>query len=428
MIYSLFNWLKDAGVDLPGAGMFQYVTFRAIFALVVSIVISCWFGSHFIDILKRRNISETQRDEKTDPFGTAKKGVPTMGGVIIIVAIIVPCLLIGNLGNVYMLLMLATTLILGAIGFADDYIKTFRHNKEGLNGWVKVAGQLGLGLLVGLVLRYSPQVIINENVETRIENNVEVVVKSPDVKSTRTTIPFLKNHNLNYADWFDFLGETNKYKAGWVFFVLLTLFIVTAVSNGSNLNDGMDGMAAGNSAIIGVTVGILAYVSSNVVTAGHFDLMYIPGSQEIVVYMCAFVGALVGFLWYNSYPAQIFMGDTGSLAIGGIIAVSAICIHKELLLPMLCGVFLVESLSVICQRFYYKTGKKKGLRRRIWKRTPIHDHFRTSMQQVQISDPGSTVRFTGNDRKLQFETKITLRTWIISIGLAALTILTLKIR
>lgn len=428
MFYSLFNWLKNIGVDVPGAGMFQYVTFRAIFALVVSIVISCWYGSHFIDILKRRNISETQRDEKLDPFGVGKKGVPTMGGVIIIIAILVPCLLIGDLGNVYMWLMIVTTVILGCIGFADDWIKTFRHNKEGLNGWVKVIGQLALGLIVGLTLRYSPQVVINEKVTTRIENNVEVVVKTPDVKSTRTTIPFFKNHNLNYADMFGWMGEKAKYPAGWVFFVLLTLFIVTAVSNGSNLNDGMDGMAAGNSAIIGITLGILAYVSSNVVTASHFDLMYIPGSQEIVVYLCAFVGSLVGFLWYNSYPAQIFMGDTGSLTIGGIIAVAAICIHKELLLPMLCGVFLVESLSVICQRFYYKTGKSKGVHRRIWKRTPIHDHFRTSMQQVQTSDPGSTVLFAGNDRKLQFETKITLRTWIISIGLAALTILTLKIR
>ena len=408
--------------------MFSYVTFRAIFALVLSLIVSCWFGSHFIDILKRKNISETQRDVKLDPFGVTKKGVPTMGGVIIIVAILIPCLLIGDLKNIYMWLMLITTVILGAIGFADDYIKTFRKNKEGLNGWVKVAGQLALGLIVGLTLRYSPQVVINEKVETRIENNTEIVVKTPDVKSTRTTIPFFKNHNLNYSDMFGWLGETNKYKAGWIFFVLLTLFVVTAVSNGSNLNDGMDGMAAGNSAIIGVTLGILAYVSSNVVTASHFALMYIPGSQEVVVYLAAFVGALIGFLWFNSYPAQIFMGDTGSLTIGGIIAVAALGIHKELLLPILCGVFLLESLSVICQRFYYKLGKRKGVHQRIWKRTPIHDHFRTSMAQVLNADPGSTVRFRGNENKLLFETKITLRTWIISIGLAALTILTLKIR
>ena len=361
--------------------MFSYVTFRAIFALVMSLVVSCWFGSHFIDMLKKRNISETQRDVKLDPFGVTKKGVPTMGGVIIIVAILLPCILIGDLKNVYMWLMLITTVILGVIGFADDYIKTFRGNKDGLNGWLKVTGQLALGLIVGLTLRYSPQVVINEKVETRIENNTEIVVKTPDVKSTRTTIPFFKNHNLNYSDMFGWLGESNKYKAGWIFFVLLTLFVVTAVSNGSNLNDGMDGMAAGNSAIIGVTLGILAYVSSNVVTASHFDLMYVPGSQEVVVYLAAFVGALIGFLWFNSYP-----------------------------------------------RFYYKLGKRKGVHQRIWKRTPIHDHYRTSMEQVLKADPTSTVRFHGNDNKLQFETKITLRTWIISIGLAALTILTLKIR
>ena len=252
MLYSLFEYLKNAGVDIPGGGMFSYVTFRAIFALVASLVVSCWFGSHFIDILKKRNISETQRDVKLDPFGVTKKGVPTMGGVIIIVAIMIPCLLIGDLKNVYMWLMLITTIILGVIGFADDYIKTFKGNKDGLNGWLKVTGQLALGLIVGLTLRYSPQVVINEKVETRIENNTEIVVKTPDVKSTRTTIPFFKNHNLNYADAFGWLGESTKYKAGWIFFVLLTLFVVTAVSNGSNLNDGMDGMAAGNSAIIGV--------------------------------------------------------------------------------------------------------------------------------------------------------------------------------
>lgn len=428
MLYHLFDYLAHKGVHIPGAGVFTYVSFRALFALVVSIVISCWFGSHFIDMLKRRNISETQRDSKTDPFNVGKVGVPTMGGVIIIVAIVVPCLLVADFTNVYVWLMLVTTLILGVIGFADDYIKTFRKNKDGLKGWYKVLGQLALGLIVGLTMRYSNQVVINERVETRIENNTEIVVKTPDVKSTRTTIPFFKNHNLNYADLFSWLGETAKYKAGWIFFVLLTLFVVTAVSNGSNLNDGMDGMAAGNSAIIGVGLVILAYVSSNVVMAEYLNLMYIPGSQEIVIFICAFVGSLIGFLWFNSYPAQIFMGDTGSLTIGGIIAVTAICIHKELLLPILCGVFLVESLSVMLQRYYYKSGKKKGVHRRIWKRTPIHDHFRTSMAQVQKCDPGSTVIYKGDDSRLQFETKITLRTWIITIGLVAITILTLKIR
>lgn len=427
MIYSLLQYLQDK-IDVPGAGMFTYVTFRSMFALVLSIVISAWFGSKFIDYLKRHSITETQRDEKTDPFNVGKVGVPTMGGVIIIVAILVPCLLVGKLNNSYMLLMIITTILLGIIGFADDYIKTFKKKKDGLNGWFKVAGQVALGLIVGLTLRYAPDVVINEKVETKIENNIEVVVKTPDVKSTRTTIPFFKNHNLNYADLFSWLGEPLKYKAGWIFFVILTVFVVTAVSNGSNLNDGMDGMAAGNSAIIGIALGVLAYVSSNVVAASHLDLMYIPGSQELVVFMCAFVGALIGFLWYNSYPAQIFMGDTGSLTIGGIIAVSAICIHKELLLPILCGIFLLESLSVILQKFYYKSGKKSGLHRRIWKRTPIHDHFRTSMEQVHRADPTSTVIFKGNDKKLQFETKITLRAWIISIGLAIITLLTLKIR
>ncbi|MBO5933455.1 MAG: phospho-N-acetylmuramoyl-pentapeptide-transferase [Bacteroidaceae bacterium] len=427
MLYSLFQYLQDK-VDIPGAGMFTYVTFRSLFALVLSIVISAWFGSKFIDYLKRHSITETQRDEKTDPFNVGKVGVPTMGGVIIIVAILVPCLLVGKLNNSYMLLMIITTILLGIIGFADDYIKTFKKKKDGLNGWFKVAGQVTLGLIVGLTLRYAPDVVINEKVETKIENNIEVVVKTPDVKSTRTTIPFFKNHNLNYADLFSWLGEPLKYKAGWIFFVILTVFVVTAVSNGSNLNDGMDGMAAGNSAIIGIALGVLAYVSSNVVASSHLDLMYIPGSQELVVFMCAFVGALIGFLWYNSYPAQIFMGDTGSLTIGGIIAVSAICIHKELLLPILCGIFLLESLSVILQKFYYKSGKKSGLHRRIWKRTPIHDHFRTSMAQVHRADPTSTVIFKGNDKKLQFETKITLRAWIISIGLAIITLLTLKIR
>ncbi|MCQ2110742.1 MAG: phospho-N-acetylmuramoyl-pentapeptide-transferase [Bacteroidaceae bacterium] len=426
MLYHLFESLS-ATHHIPGSGMFTYVSFRAIFALVASIVISVWFGSHFIDYLKKKKISETQRDAKTDPFGVGKVGVPTMGGVIIILAILVPCLLVGDLTNVYMLLMIFTTLLLGGLGFADDYIKTFRKNKEGLPGIAKICGQVLLGLVVGLTMRYSPQVVINEKVETRIENNVEVVVKTPDVKSTRTTIPFLKNNDLNYADMFGFLGEKAKYQAGWIFFVLLTIFVVTAVSNGSNMNDGMDGMAAGNSAIIGIALGLLAYVSSNVVTAGHYNLMYIPGSQEIVIFLFAFIGSLIGFLWYNSYPAQIFMGDTGSLAIGGIIAVSALCIHKELLLPMLCGVFVMESISVIGQRLYYKTGKKKGVHRRIWKRAPFHDHFRTSLEQVQKTDPGSTVLLKGHGN-LQFETKITLRFWIVSIGLAALTILTLKIR
>lgn len=407
--------------------MFTYVTFRALFAIILSLVISIWFGKYFIKMLKKHQISETQRDESVDPFNTQKKGVPTMGGLIIITAILIPCLLIGKLKNVYMILMIVTTVLLGLVGFADDYIKTFKKNKEGLNGWYKVAAQVLLGLIVGLTLRFSPAVVMNEKVETKIENNKEIVVKTPDVKSTRTTIPFIKDNNLNYSDMFSFLGEPYKYWAGWIFFVILTVFVVTAVSNGSNLNDGMDGMAAGNSSIMGVAIGILAYVSSNVIMADYLNIMFIPGSEEVVVFMCAFVGALIGFLWYNSYPAQIFMGDTGSLTIGGIIAVSAIIIHKELLLPLICGVFLWESLSVILQKFYYKAGKRKGVKQRLWKRTPVHDHYRTSLALVEKNDPGCKVVFKGSSQ-LYHETKITFRFWIISIILAAIAILTLKIR
>ena len=426
MLYYLFEYLEDC-CNFPGAGMFTYVTFRAIFAIILSLIISIWFGEYFIKWLKRRQISETQRDESIDPFNTQKKGVPTMGGIIIIVAIIVPCLLIGKIKNVYMILMLVTTVLLGIVGFADDYIKTFKKNKEGLNGWYKVAAQVALGLIVGLTLRFSPDVWMNEKVETKIEDNKEIVVKTPAVKSTRTTIPFVKDNNLNYADLFDFMGEPYKYWAGWIFFVIMTVFVVTAVSNGSNLNDGMDGMAAGNSSIMGVAIGILAYVSSNVVMADYLNIMFIPGSEEVVVFMCAFVGALIGFLWYNSYPAQIFMGDTGSLTIGGIIAVSAIIIHKELLLPLICGVFLWESLSVILQKFYYKAGKRKGVKQRLWKRTPVHDHYRTSLALVEKNDPGCKVMFKGSSR-LYHESKITFRFWIVSIILAAIAILTLKIR
>lgn len=426
MLYYLFEYLEDC-CNVPGAGMFNYVTFRALFAIIVSLFVSIWFGKYFIKLLKKYQISETQRDESIDPFNTQKKGVPTMGGIIIIISILIPCLLIGKIKNVYMILMLVTTVILGVVGFADDYIKTFKKNKEGLNGWWKVLAQVSLGLIVGLTLRFSPAVVMNETVDIRIENNKEVVIKSPDVKSTRTTIPFVKNNNLNYADFFDFLGEPYKYWAGWVFFVILTVFIVTAVSNGSNLNDGMDGMAAGNSAIMGVALAILAYVSGNVVMADYLNIMFIPGSEEVVVFLCAFVGALIGFLWYNSYPAQIFMGDTGSLTIGGIIAVAAVVMHKELLIPIICGVFLWESVSVILQKIYYKLGKKKGVHQRLWKRTPVHDHYRTSLTLVEKNDPGCKVKFKGSPQ-LYHESKITFRFWIISIMLAAFAILTLKIR
>ena len=426
MLYYIWKYLSMR-FNLPGAGVLEYVTVRAIIAIIASLVISVWFGNFFIDFMKKHHISETQRDAKIDPFNIGKKGVPTMGGIIIISSILVPCLLFGKLHNIYMILMLVTTLILGGIGFADDYIKTFKKKKDGLNGWYKIFGQVLLGLIVGLTLRFSPQVVMNETVETRIENNKEIVIKSPDVKSTRTTIPFFKNHNLNYADIFNFMGEPYKYWAGWVFFVMLTVFVVAAVSNGSNLNDGMDGMAAGNSAIIGLGIGVLAYLSSNAVLSGYLDIMYIPGSEEVAVFLAAFVGALIGFLWFNSFPAQVFMGDTGSLTIGGIIAVSAIIIHKELLLPVMCGIFLIESISVIIQRAYFKAGKKKGVHQRVWKRTPIHDHFRTSMDTVLNLDPGSTVIYKG-PKNLYHEVKITIRFWIVTIILVAIAILTLKIR
>ena len=423
MIYELLQFLGD----VPGARLMTYISFRAIVAGVMGLCISIWVGRWFIVLLKRKNISETQRDEKIDPFNVAKKGVPTMGGVVIIAAMLIPCLLMGKLSNVYMILMLITTVILGTLGFADDYIKTFRGNKDGLNGWVKIAGQITLGLIVGLTLRYSPEATMHERVTSYIENNITVFEKSPEVKSTRTTIPFVKEHNFNYADMFSFLGESKKYKAGWIFFVILTILVVAAVSNGANLNDGMDGMCAGNSAIIGVALIVLAYISGNVVFSDYFDVMYIPGSEELVVFMASFVGALIGFLWWNGFPAQVFMGDTGSLTIGGIIGVCAVIIHKELLLPILCGIFLMESVSVIVQTQVYKLAKKKGMRMRVWKRTPLHDHYRTSMEQVLRNDPTCKVLFKGKGALLH-ESKIVLRFCIVTLILAALAILTLKIR
>ena len=425
MLYYLFNYLDRH--DFPGAGVFNYVTFRAAVAVILSLVVAVWFGNWFIKMLKRKSIVETQRDVKTDPYNTAKKGVPTMGGVIIITAILVPVLLVCKILSVYTLLMIGTTLILGCLGFADDYIKTFKKKKDGLKPKVKLGGQILLGLIVGLTLRFSPAVQINETVQLKIEDNKEIVVKSPDVKSTRTTIPFVKSHNLNYADMFKWAGPKAMYYLAWVFFVIITVFIVAAVSNGSNLNDGMDGMASGNSAIIGLTLLLLAYISSNAVTASHLNLMYIPGSEELVVFLAAFVGALIGFLWFNSYPAQIFMGDTGSLTIGGIIAVSAIIMHKELLLPLLCGVFLLEILSDLDVKLFLKRGKKH----RIWKKGPVHDHFRTSFSDFKKAWPNSTVTFKGHGEgynTVHHEVKITLRFWIVTILLAAFTLITFKIR
>ena len=423
MLYYLFRFLEQFGV--PGSAMWSYISFRALLALILALVISAWFGEYFIKWMKRHRISETQRDAKIDPFGVQKINVPSMGGIIILVAILVPCLLLGRLRNIYMILMLVTTVWLGGLGFLDDYIKIFKKNKDGLAGKYKILGQVIIGLFVGLTLYLSPDATIRENIETQRRGDVtEIVHKSEAVKSTKTTIPFVKNNNMDYADLVSFCGKY-KTQAGWILFVLVTIFVITAVSNGANLNDGMDGMAAGNSAIICIALGILAYVSSHIDFASYLNIMYIPGSQELVIYICAMVGALIGFLWYNAYPAQIFMGDTGSLTIGGVIAVLAIIIHKELLIPILCGVFLVESLSVILQVEYFKSGKRKGLRRRIFKRTPIHDKIRVLPSQL---DPTSSYVFKNWPHGAWHESKITIRFWIVTILLAAATIITLKIR
>ena len=423
MLYYIFRFLEQFGI--PGSHVWGYISFRALLALILALIISAWFGERFIKYMKRKNISETQRDVSIDPFGTAKKGVPTMGGIIIIVSILIPALLLGRMRNIYLILMIITTVWLGFLGFLDDYIKIFRKNKEGLSGKYKIVGQVSIGLIVGLVLWASPDAKVRENVEMQRQNQQTVVVhKSEPVKSLKTTIPFVKNHNLDYGQAFGFLG---KYKtaAGWVLFVIMTIIVVTAVSNGANLNDGMDGMAAGNSAIIGVALGILAYVSSHLEYAAYLNIMYIPGSQELVVFMCAFIGAMIGFLWYNAYPAQVFMGDTGSLTIGGIIGVCAVIIHKELLVPILCGIFLVESLSVMIQTFYFKYNKRKGLRVRIFRATPIHDNFRKLDSQL---DENSRYVFKNWPKRQFHESKITIRFWIVTIILAALTIITLKIR
>jgi phospho-N-acetylmuramoyl-pentapeptide-transferase len=422
MLYYLFRFLEQFGIS--GARIWSYISFRALLALILSLVVSAWFGESFIKFLKKKQITETQRDEKIDPFGTKKIGVPSMGGIIIIVSILIPVLLLGRLRNIYLILMIITTVWLGVLGGMDDFIKIFRRNKEGLKGKYKIVGQVGIGLIVGLVLWASPDVKSNENIVLEKQGQ-EVVIKhrAEARKTLKTTIPFVKGHNLDYSRITSFCGK-HRVAAGWILFVIMTILVVTAVSNGANLNDGMDGMAAGNSAIIGVALGILAYVSSHMEFAAYLNIMYIPGSQELVVFMCAFVGALIGFLWYNAYPAQVFMGDTGSLTIGGIIAVCAIIIHKELLLPILCGIFFVESLSVIMQVWYYKAGKRKGVKQRIFKRTPIHDNFRVTQDQLEAD----CTYLVKAPHSAKHESKITIRFWIITIILAAMTIITLKIR
>lgn len=421
MLYYLFTYL-DKTFDFPGAGVFNYISFRAAMALITSLIISLLFGKRIIEFIRRKQIGETIRELGLEGQ-TQKKGTPTMGGLIIIGAIIIPTLLFAKIHNVYIVLMLITTVWLGAIGFLDDYIKVFKKDKEGLKGKFKVIGQIGIGLIVGCVLYFHPDVVIKERL-TKNENtawsqsmpNAGENLKIPKyaeqpVKTLKTTIPFSKNNELDYGKFISWLCD-DCMKYGWLIFIPVVILIVVAISNGANITDGIDGLAAGTSAIIGTVLGILAYVSGNTVFADYLNIMYIPNSGELVVFIAAFVGGCIGFLWYNSFPAQVFMGDTGSLAIGGIIAVYAIAIRKELLLPILCGVFVVENLSVVLQVYYFKYQRKKhGLEfaqaNRLFKMAPLHHHY----QKVGFH-----------------ESKIVMRFFIIGIALAVLTFVTLKLR
>jgi len=418
MLVPLFDYLHKLG--FPGAGMFQYISFRSSLAFILALFIATTVGKHIIRTLQKKQIGETIRD--LDLEGQmSKKGTPTMGGIIILLAILVPSLLLNRLSNVYIQLMLISTVILAGIGFADDSIKVFKKDKEGLKGKFKIYGQVAVGLLVGVILYLSPDVVIRENVETYRNDKVESVqIKQTDVKSTKTTIPFFKNNNMDYAGLFKGLGNYQQ-EAGWLFFLAVVIFIVCAVSNGCNLTDGQDGLATGSSAIIGMVLLILAYVSSNVKYASYLNIMYIPGSQELVVFMAAFMGATIGFLWYNSYPAQVFMGDTGSLMLGGIIAVCSVIIRKELLIPIFCCIFFVEALSVIMQRVYFKFTKKRfGIGKRIFKMAPLHHHFQVPGNSIDalIQKPLQAIP----------ESKIVVRFWIIGLILAVFAIATLKMR
>jgi len=422
MLYHLTEYLQQFNV--PGAGMWGYVSFRALVALIISLVLSLWLSKRFITYMKRKRHLEKARDESIDPYGVKKIGVPSMGGVVIIAAVVVPMLLVGNFKNIYVNLLLVTILWFGLLGFLDDKIK-LGGNKDGLKPRYKLLGQFMLGAFIGIALWMSPQALIRENVTEVVENSEVTYHKSEARKSTVTTLPFLKNNNLDYYEAFSWVGNGKVQRAcGWILFVLVTTFVIMAVSNGANLNDGMDGMCAGNSAIIGTALGILAYVSGHIQFASYLNVMYIPGSEEIVVFICAFVGALIGFLWFNAYPAKVFMGDTGSLAIGGVIAVTAVIIHKELLLPILCGIFLVESISVMLQVAYAKKGNKQGKKFRVFKRAPLHDHFRVRQDQLDKE----TKYLIKKPTTALHENMITIRFWIVTIVLAALTIITLKIR
>jgi len=415
MIYHLYTWIEGF-THIPGTGVIQYISFRTAMAVIVSLLITTVFGRQLINVLKKKQVGETIRDLGLE--GEKKKeGTPTMGGLIIIAGILVPTLLFARLDNIYVIIMIVTTLWMGAIGFLDDYIKVFRKNKDGLAGKFKVIGQVGLGVLIAFTMFFHPDIVVREqvdnlaisgeNVRATMNESTGVITYTEDVKSTKTNIPFFKNNELDYGKFLSSFGLNGE---GLTFFVFLVVvvFIVTAVSNGANITDGIDGLATGTSSIIGLTLAILAYVSGNVIFSDYLNIMYIPNSGELVIFAGAFVGACVGFLWYNSYPAQVFMGDTGSLAIGGIIAAFAILIRKELLIPVLCGVFLIENLSVILQVGYFKYTKKKyGEGRRIFLMSPLHHHYQ---------------------KKGYHEAKIVIRFMIVGMILAILTIVTLKTR
>ncbi|MEZ4788080.1 MAG: phospho-N-acetylmuramoyl-pentapeptide-transferase [Flavobacterium haoranii] len=406
MLYYIFQYL-DKAFDVPGAGVFQYITFRSAMAFIVSLLIATIYGKKVISFLRKQQVGETVRELGLEGQ-TQKAGTPTMGGIIIIMATLIPVLLFAKLENIYVVLLIITTLWMGTIGFIDDYIKVFKKDKEGLKGRFKIVGQVGLGLIVGCVLYFHPGVTIKKDIEIN-KVTIEKVekIKSVEVKSTETTIPFLKNNTFDYAKVLSFMGEGYQNWA-WLIFIPVVIFIITAVSNGANLTDGIDGLAAGTSAISVLTLGIFAFVSGNIIFSDYLHIMYIPNSGEITVYIAAFVGGLVGFLWYNAYPAQVFMGDTGSLTIGGIIAVIAIAVRKELLIPIICGVFLAENLSVMLQVSYFKYTKKKyGEGRRIFLMSPLHHHYQ---------------------KKGFHESKIVSRFWIVGILLAILSLVLLKLR
>lgn len=427
MIYHLIEYLKEIGVDIPGGGLFNYLSFRAIAATTIALMISIFAGKRIIRKIQKKQIGEEIRDLGLEGQ-MQKKGTPTMGGIIIFLAIVIPVLLFADLTNIYTILLLISTVWFFLIGFADDYIKVFKKNKEGMSAKAKLAAQSLLGLAIGLAVCFSDQIVIREqvNIEESISvsatsdstGTAQMVERHDVIKSTKTTIPFIKNHEFDYKWLSPFKGKAGWY-CKWAIYVLMIIVVITACSNGVNLTDGMDGLATGTSAIVGVVLGIFAWLSGNILNAEYLNIMYIPGSGELAVFMAAFVGALVGFLWYNSFPAQVFMGDTGSLMLGGIIGVCAILIRKELLLPILCGIFFVESLSVMMQTLWFKyTRKKYGEGRRIFKMAPLHHHYQKEGIPALIKRPVKAIP----------EAKIVVRFWIIGIILAVVTIALLKVR